>query len=62
MLMSGSSYNSCFLTSLDVASRNNNRQDEIKELTSKGIIPHDHELEKVSRSYVLRRLIDEHAS
>jgi hypothetical protein len=50
MLMSGSSCNSCFLMSLDVASRNNKRQDEIKELTSKGIIPHDHELEKVSRS------------
>ena len=26
--------------------RNNNRQAEIKELTSKGIIPHEHELEK----------------
>ena len=25
--------------------RNNNRQQEIKELTSKGIIPHDHELQ-----------------
>ncbi|EKM57576.1 uncharacterized protein PHACADRAFT_170818 [Phanerochaete carnosa HHB-10118-sp] len=25
---------------------NNNRQQEIKELTSKGILPHDHELEK----------------
>jgi hypothetical protein len=27
--------------------RNNNRQDEIKALTSKGIIPMEHELEKV---------------
>ena len=26
--------------------RNNNRQAEIKELTAKGIIPHEHELEK----------------
>lgn len=26
--------------------RNNNRQAEIKELTSKGIIPHEHEMEK----------------
>ena len=26
--------------------RNNNRQGEIKELTSKGIIPHEHELER----------------
>ena len=28
------------------ACRNTNRQAEIKELTSKGILPHDHELEK----------------
>ena len=26
--------------------RNNNRQEEIKQLTAKGIIPHEHELEK----------------
>jgi hypothetical protein len=26
--------------------RNNNRQAEIKELTSKGILPHEHELQK----------------
>ena len=36
---------------LDTAShicpfRNNKRQGEIKELTAKGIIPHEHELEK----------------
>lgn len=31
---------------LTYVSRNNNRQAEIKELTSKGILPHEHELEK----------------
>ena len=30
----------------DARCRNNNRQAEIKELTAKGIIPHEHELEK----------------
>ena len=29
-----------------MCNRNNNRQAEIKELTSKGILPHEHEMEK----------------
>jgi hypothetical protein len=32
--------------SINSAYRNNNRQAEIKELTSKGILPHEKELEK----------------
>lgn len=34
----------------DKKDRNNNRADEIKELTSKGIIPHDHEMEKIKEN------------
>ena len=46
----------------DGSDRNTNRQEEIKELTSKGIIPHDHELEKhpekslEGRSFLLGRV------
>ena len=36
----------CLYRFADSVYRNNNRQAEIKELTAKGILPHEHELEK----------------
>ena len=51
-----------FADALAFVLRNNNRQAEIKELTSKGIVPHEHELEKhpekslAGRSFLIGRV------